>query len=371
MFFPLAIFSLTILQISVNLIHLIQQKPLVDFYIYYQVTKEWLTGANPYQFPYVQTIGNIPFNYPPGSLLFFLPFSQIDFRTAEMIFTLLSFLAFVVSFYLLRMILPRKIPLPWFMVILSFTIQTFPLKFTLTLGQVNNFVLLFIIVALVFYQKKNKLLASLFLALASTLKLYPLGLLLIFILKKDLKFIFSTFLIFIILNIFNPPLFIGYFSNVVLMLSSLKPDEIFYNQSMLVFFLRLTDNFSFSRVLSLTIIMIFLVKLAHIHLRFPLIAIYFLLLAIISISGPFAWQHHLIFAYPFILIFFKKPIQLFLIWLLFAFHFKDPLNLLLKNPIIISYQTIGIMTLITWVLFRRKSLTMVHYRNNEGKHEGI
>lgn len=355
--FSIIILFASVLQVFLNIISLIDQQPLVDFQIYIQVAREFLTGANPYQFPYVQSIGGIPFNYPPGALLFFLPFSFVDIKTAEIIFTILSFLAFLVSFLLLRKILPYKIPTPYFILILAFLIQTFPFKFTLTLGQVNNFVLLFIIIAFVFYQKNKKLLAAIFLALASALKLYPLGLLFIFILKKDLKSAFSTFLIFIIMNIFNPSLFMGYSINVVPMLSSLRPDETFYNQSILVFFLRLTDNFPFSRVLSFAIIIILLVKLTLIHQRFPLVATYFTLLAIISISGPFAWQHHLIFVYPFIQLFFKKPLQLFLIWLLFAFHFKDPLNPLLKNPLIASYQTIAILILISWVLFvRRKDM---------------
>ena len=87
-------------------------------------------------------------------------------------------------------------------------------------------------------------------------------------------------------------------------------------------------------------------------------------MALMTIINAPAWQHHLVFSYPLILVFLAEELRQekkrktwiisigLLIWLVMAFHFKNENNPLLFNPFIASYQTILIILLLGFLLCR-------------------
>lgn len=346
-------FSLAFLQTFTSFMLVVLREPLFDYVINMRATNRWVHGINPYQYPFGIDTSSIPFNYPPIGILFFAIFSQMPLKLGETIFAILSTGAFIYSFVLLNTLLNPRIKKYYLIITIGLLLLTFPFKLTLVLGQVNNFVLVFIVSSIVLYQKEKKLLSALLLAIAG-LKLYPLGLLLIFGLKKDFKFIFYTLIVFLLINLIIPDLFLIYFTEVLPSLMHSLPETNYWNQSILSFYLRLTSDIAISKLLFYITLIPLLSGLIYIAIKRPLIYSIFTLLALLSITGQFSWQHHMVYAYPFILIYFKKPFKLFIIFLLFAIHlhFLNENSFILKNPFILSYQTIGLLILLSYVIVK-------------------
>ena len=156
----------------------------MDFNVYFEAVKILLAGQNPYL--HLITMPG-PFNYPPTSFLFLI------FIQNRLIFEIFSILAFFVSIYLLT---NKKLLLSIFLYGI-FHFSFFPLKFNYGMGQINNFILLFIVLA--YYYN------PIFLAYAIGIKLVPVIYLYFYFIKKDYKKIFLTLLfvmVFWILSLF-------------------------------------------------------------------------------------------------------------------------------------------------------------------------
>ena len=356
--FSCLIFLLAILQIALSLGKILSQHPLIDFLVYYQASGNFLSGQNPYLSAYPPSSNAIGLNYPPASLLIFSLFHIFPFSISQTLFLILSFIAFIASFLLLFKMSKPNIKPAYFILLLAFLIQTFPFKFTLVLGQINAIALFLVILSLYLLSENHKPLSAFFMALGGSLKLYPLGLLPLFIIKKEIKYTLFSLVFFLFLNLYNPRFFADYFYSILPNLASVDNTRNFYDQSIFALTLRLTDNILFSKFTSaITTVILYLAitfsrRFTNIYQR--IIA----LLALLSISGPFSWQHHLIMAYPFIFLNYYKPQYFFPIWALLAFHFQSPTNPLLQNPFLVSYQTILILFLLFLRIFKPPNLKL-------------
>lgn len=431
----LTLFILSFGQILFNLLQILPKKNFIDFFVYNGAVEKFVNLQNPYNFLYGQPPDKVPFNYPPSALLVLLPLKLFPLKAAQIILVVLSFLAFWLTFWVILKISKTKISLSHFLILVAFFNQTFPVKFTLVLGQINLIVLGLAYAGIYLYTKYKIFAVSqlseqasddraldfrgrgrsersrryagmrvdltrkflyfgsiLFLSLASSLKIFPLFTLPLFLIPKavpissgrfraglkDFGFVFSVIGIFLALNIlpsFN--LFKQYYFQIVPNLSRAVGIPNFYDQSLLAFLLRLNLPIFWAKILTLVILFALFwwilakfyrhrgVSLISLDDR-PLLFSFSFIFALFSIGNLFSWQHHLVFAYPLVFIVYLKTLErqknlkaklfynfLFLfLWLVFVFHFKTETSPYLSNPFIASHQTIAVLFFIAYSLIR-------------------
>jgi hypothetical protein len=170
-------------------------KPLSDWGNYYYGSHFLLNGSfskdvyEPYKFNLMvreQGETDVFLNYtpiPPFTALFYLPFQFTDAVTAKIIFSILSILAFSLSFYRLTRLL--RISSYWLLLIP--VVFIFPFRNNIFFGQTYLLIIAMLIEGFVAYKNGKNILAGLFWSAAILLKLFP-GILLLFLLfKKDYR----------------------------------------------------------------------------------------------------------------------------------------------------------------------------------------
>lgn len=353
-------FLVSLLQLVYGIRTVLVQGILPDFAIYYSYTKFFLSGENPYAF-------SEAFNYPPSTLLFLTPFSFLPFSLSEILFTILSLGFFLTTAWIFMGSAGIKRN-GWKCIILAVLLQLFPTKFTLGMGQVNLYVLGAIFLIPYFEKKKNAMAVGIAWGIACMLKLIPFPLGIYFLLRKK----WTSFIVGISLfSLINASFFLRYpISNYIIhqlptLFVQTTTSSSPYDQSLRAFATRAGMENSF--VLSIGIIAFLFVLSIYLYLRNKKKnqshhdAFYSLLLALVTIGGSFAWQHHYVFLYPAIITlwsqFLKKKTSL-LLWMLFIMsviligvHIPDPVHPP-TNLIVVSHSFLGAFLLI-FLLLRR------------------
>lgn len=314
-----------------------------DFSSYYYATYALLNGENPY---IVQADAFGPFIYPPTSLLLFLPFTLFQYIVAQKIFIILSILSFLFSITILLKLfkITAFSNLGMLLIILSFNF--FPAKFTLGMGQINNFLLLALVFFVYYFIKKKPVLAGISLALAIMIKISPIILIAFLIIRKDWKILFSVFMTLIFLTLITD-LFIGhqvlvYFFNTTLpdLLKAAPAD--YYNQSITGFLARSILDPYFRNIIRLimsvflTLLSLFIIwKNYKNYFQYSILCISVLITLGLIISGV-SWQHHfvwLLLPIYFTYIYIKDKslskkyyFVLILSYLLTALNIKNPIS---------------------------------------------
>ena len=364
----LLVFSCSLLQVILGIGKILFESKLLDFSVYYQASYTFIAGFNPYRILYLE---NIPFNYPPSSFLFFVPFTFISLSISQWLFTLLSLLSLLASGIIYAKSTDSKLRCRVILLILSALLQNFPTKFTLVMGQVNLIVLLFLSLSFYFDQKNKTGLSGMFLGFASMIKIYPIFTSIYFFSRKKWKTVIIGLILFlgsnVLLYLLLPNIrsyFISTFPN-LLMINITSPS--IYDQSLQAFITRVGIRTEVSIIFTSTL------YLAAIYQHFKItrkkasnrlndLIFFSLILAITIIGNRFTWQHHLVLLFPgftvLALIFLKekniaKGIVLFISALLVGGHFPDIANPPSKNPFIISHSLIGSFILIA-LLFTEK-----------------
>lgn len=335
-FFLGLFFLLGIIQPFYSLSKILLLGELIDFGVYYRAAKGVSLGLNPYL-----TLENlIPFNYPPASLFFFIPFSLLPLFSGQIVWTSFSLTCLGLSIYLLLKCLNLRLKLGEFFLLIPLVSLAFPVKWTLGMGQINNLIFLLLVAIFYFYQKRQDFLSGVSLGLAVILKLTPLFLLGLFLLKRKWKIVFyslATILFFTFLAglVFGFDLTVNYFFKILPSLFGGTGKEIYYNQSISGLLARLiADNnlgFYFSSFFSFLILGISYWVLAR---RKKLTSLdYSLLIIAILLVNRFSWQHHFVWTiFPFLalLAFLRKEKSNYGLWLLLVSYFLIAFNL--KNP---------------------------------------
>lgn len=349
----IALFFASLLQVIFAVGKVIAGGKLADFEVYYNYSKIFLSGGNLYA-------QNVPLNYPPSALLFFTPFSLLSQKTAEIVLTTLSIIALLTSLYLLTKPLIKNLSLK--LIIMALILQSFPIKFTLGMGQVNLIVLFLIVFSFIKDQENKQIQAGIYWGIASMIKLIPLPLALYFLAKKRYKALFTGLALFIISNlslIATFPQMSGYFQNILPGLtSSVGKGVSIYDQSLRAFFMRLRLPQNYELSIFIGIILLILAVNKYRKDRHDL-TFYSLILAITTITNSFAWQHHFVFLIPgFIVIITSvtysnnlvKRILVFISYILLSYHFPDPNHPWTANPFLLSHTLFGGLLIITLLL---------------------
>jgi len=330
-----------------------------DFLVHYYSPSVLLSGGNPYTFSNKPFLPNV---YPPVTIISFFPLSFFPLFVAERIWGLISLASLILSVYLLFKTYKKNIFSSLGFVVLGLVFLSFPVKFTMGMGQINNLILMIIALSIYLIKRKKILLSAFSLSLALSMKFFPIFFLLYFLLKREWKIFISIIFFFAFLNllvfIIYPELVSYFYSKVFInFLYGWKTD--YFNQSLTGF---LGRNFTdiYLREFTRTIMSVFFAivsfyviyktkninKLIYFHLS--------LLITLGLIINNFSWQHHFVFMIiPFLFTLFylldKKNYRglavLFIAYLLVSFNFKDPSHF---SPLLTSHVLYGVVLM--WVL---------------------
>lgn len=310
-----------------------------DFSQYWISAKALVTSRDPYLTP--ELLG--PNATPPISEIFFLPFAFLSHQAGLVLFTYISFASIIGSVYLSLKITAKKVPWYYFLFFIGLSFASFPIRFTLGMGQVNIIVLFLLLLAVYLETKsrKNSLAAGLSLGAAIALKPIFAFFLLFFLLKKNWKLVLISTLMIVILIAFilifwSPQIWINWYQTAILPLTSyLAPGIYAYqNQGIFGFLSRQMSDF-YARIYlhkAATILLIpfasYLVfKKKEINLGLSFFIITLLLFDITS------WQHHFVWLmFPFVVLLVnilksKNVVLLgFLVlsYFLVSWNFRDP-----------------------------------------------
>lgn len=327
----------------------------LDSYAYWGAANLFKSGISPYFKEFESSTHLVNYFYPPASLYFFGLISFIPIHYGQVVLTLLSIASLIATVFLTFKLIDKKVDIWKQILISSFLLQTFPVKLTLALGQINLIVLFLAVFSIYLLKKKKVYISAIFLTIASSFKLTPLGIIPIFLYKKKYRWVFLVILVFLIINLLNPTLFLEYLTNVI---PNYWSENIWgaslYNQSLTALVFRIT-NWPYSpKVASAIFTFIYLLLFLAAKKDSPYSSAT-AFLALMSIYPQNAWQHHLVLAYPFIILYFRKPSIFILIWIFLAFHFTQNYPIVDILPLIGGYQTILVLILLGWYIYRRIS----------------
>jgi hypothetical protein len=248
--------------------------------------------------------------YPPLALIIFHVLNLLPFFIAEKAWTVLSIAALFVSIYLIFRIYQQKLFSILGFLVLGLICLSFPVKFTLGMGQINNFILLIFVAAMYFLQNKRSYLASFLLSLSFAIKLFPAYLMLQFIVMRKWKFLLvfisSLILLSIVSFILIGPKTNLYFYQHFLptLLTGWKTD--YYNQALTGFigrsFVRSLFSETLVGLLSIFFVVVSCLVIFKSRLEKGLVNMSFgLLITLNLIVNNFSWQHHFVFLiFPFL-----------------------------------------------------------------------
>lgn len=293
--------------------------------------------------PYLDPNLNYPNAYPPISVIFFMPLAFLSHQMALVLFTYVSFASIVSSVFLSLKIAMKEVPWYYFLMFLGLSFASFPIRFSLGMGQVN-IIVLFLLLLSVFLEtgkSKNSLLAGLSLGVAIALKPIFAFFLIFFALKKSWRLVFvSSFFVALltaITLIFWPlQIWINWYQSSIAPLTNFTSPflYVYQNQGLFGFVSRYIGNFDvriyITKIVTFIIVPIacyLALKRKEVDLGLSFFIITLLLFDITS------WQHHFVWLmFPFVVLFVhilksKKTILLGVLlfaYLLISGNLKNP-----------------------------------------------
>jgi len=322
-----ALFFLVSLSVLLKVLFLNSYQDLTQYYLGVKAVNPYLSGVI----------------YPPTALVIFSFLNLFPLFIIERVWTALSIIALFTSVYLIFKMYNKQILSSLGFMVLGLVCWSFPVKFTLGMGQINNFILLLFVAAIYLLRQKKSSLAAFLLSLSFAIKLFPAYLILQFVAMKKWKFLLTFIISLFLLSLFAF-IIIGpnnnlYFYQHLLptFLSGWKTD--YYNQALTGFVGRsLPYNFfsqSLVNLLSLFFILVSCLVIFKARKNKELVNMSFgLLITLNLIVNNFSWQHHFVFLlFPFLAtLFYVQTIKnnFRLLFLLFVSYVWVSFNLV--NP---------------------------------------
>jgi len=263
---------------------------------------------------YYGSIENNILNYPPFVTILFSLFSFLPLVIASKIWVALSIFFLFVSLYLCFKLFKIRFLSPTAMVLSSLAFIYFPVKFTLGMGQLNLLILLFVVLAFYFYVEGRDSYSGLCLGTSIMLKLFPVLLLLYFLLLRKYKIFLYSVVAFASLGgisylIIKPESNNYYWQHLFSVLSSTPVD--YYNQALSGFLARQFDSLFLRGLLKIIISLFFITLSFWIILKkkkkdFSGKTLEFGLLITLNVFvNGYSWQHHFVWLIlPFLIAFF-------------------------------------------------------------------
>ena len=281
--------------------------------------------------------------YPPLALVIFSILKYVPFYFAEKVWAILSLISLFASVYLIFKMYKKNLFSVLGFVSLGFVCLSFPIKFTLGMGQINNFILLLFVMSIYALNKNKSNLASFLLSLSFAIKLFPAYLILQFAVMKKWKFLFTSLISLIVLSLIafiliGPRINLYFYQHLLsTLLAGWKTD--YYNQAITGFIGR-SFSYNFFGQLLVDLILLFFIltsclvvfksrknkELMNMSLG--------LLITLNLIVNNFSWQHHFVFLiFPFLATLFyihklknnrKFLLILFISYVLVSFNLVNP-----------------------------------------------
>jgi hypothetical protein len=336
----LKIFSFLFFLVSfLSLLRVLQLNLYPDFSQYFRGAKTIAQGIN----PYVVANGSLtPTVYPPFVLFLLSPLGLLSFFWAEKLWTVFSIIALFLSVYLVFRIYKKNIISSLGFVVLGLVCLSFPVKFTLGMGQINNVVLLLFVLSIYFLEKKKESLSGFFQSIALAIKFYPLFFPLYFLFKRKWKVLIVTvfaFAVFYVLAFLINPKINNYFYTNIFPTFFNNWKTAYYNQALSGFIGRSISDYkvanlirfcasAFFVLISFAVIIKSLTKEKLQNMQLGL------LISLNLIVSSFSWQHHFVLMiFPFLVTLFyvqkikknwKFLLTIFISYLLISFNLKNP-----------------------------------------------
>jgi hypothetical protein len=311
--------------------------------------------------PYFDPNLDYPNAYPPVTEIFFLPFTLLSHQMALIIFTYISFATIIGSVFLSLKIAAKRVPWPYFLLFIALSFGSFPIRFTLGMGQVNVIVLFLLLLSVYLETKpvKNSISAGLFLGLAIAIKPIFAFFLLFLAIKKSWKIIFASILtvgvlIAASLIFWSPHIWITWYESGILPLINYTSPQIYVyqNQGVFGFFFREISNPTIRIYLDKAASFLLVSTAAYIVFKkkdFNLgLSFFIITLLLFDLTS---WQHHFVWAmFPFVVLFINilKSKNLMLLTLLGLSYFLISWNIkydYLYPKIILNNQFYGALIL--------------------------
>lgn len=404
------------LQISRNLYLTLNHKNLIDFLVYYGAVEKYINGQNPYIFLYGEPTPGIPFIHPPSTIIPLLFLKLFSVKVSQVIFIILSFIMFWVTFYIIIKTLKINIPLYLFIIILALITQTYPLKNTLILGQINLIILGLSFASLFYYIKSKELhlfreninykflkrranikhayfiLSLVLLSIAISIKLFPIYVLPLFIIMGEYLYVFGVISIFILLNFVTSfSLSYQYYYEILPNILTEISVPRYYDQSVFAVVYRIfgNENINTDVTAIFLLILYFYIILKFRKIYFPceirnfvnnndpsnihnlfqsrkrlLVFSFSLIFGFFSVASSYSWYHHLVFAYPLLFIIYLQYLNrniptfitvntiFLIIWVLLNYYIKNENDELVTHPILVSSQGLVIILINIWGIIR-------------------
>lgn len=262
---------------------------------------------------YSSTEKNI-LNYPPIVTVLFSIFSFLPLGVASKVWAFLSIIFLFISLHLCFRLFKIRFMSSTGLILSSLVFNFFPVKFTLGMGQLNLLVLMFVAFTLYFYIKGRDSYSGICLGISVMLKLFPVLLLLYFLLIKKYKIFLCSVVTIISMGgvsyLFIKPEINNYYWQHLFSFFSSTPAG-YYNQALSGFLARQFDSFFLREVLRVAISAFLVAFSFWIILRkninnFSRITLEFGLLITLNVFiNGYAWQHHFVWLIlPFVIVFF-------------------------------------------------------------------
>ncbi len=179
--------------LAIWFVHWIDTRGYLDTEIYRLGARAWLDGLAIYGddlTPETPDSGTLPFIYPPFAALVFVPLTWVSAEVAVVVVSVLSHLSILVTAYALARSSPYLAARSGQIVVatalvMPFVTLTEPARDTLNYGQIN--LVMMALVAADCLLPRTPWPRGLLVGLAGAIKLTPLGFVLLFLLRKDIR----------------------------------------------------------------------------------------------------------------------------------------------------------------------------------------
>lgn len=278
---------------------------MLDFATYYEAVTRIMFGLNPYS-----KVGSYWFTYPATSLPYFAIFGFLPYFWSQIIWTVASLGSVLLSVILLLKLNVKKNTWYWIIVVFGLALLPFPMRFNLLMGQVNNFILLLLVLALYFDQKSNHKFSGLFWSVAILIKVLPIFLIFVFMRhnrRKTITVLFVTLFLGILASIllFGLKLNLDYLLTILPQSLGSLGKEVYYNQSLSGFVARLPYipiRFKYDLYLISAGLFFFVYLLRLGKIKDFLLAFSFSITTLLLLNGYTFFHHLVLLVIPYVLL---------------------------------------------------------------------
>ncbi len=337
-----------------------------DYSIFYHSTKDLITHSNPYKDKKLFTV----YNYPPITNILFIPFVYLPYYYSQLIFVLLSFTSIFLIVHFALKILNFQTSIKYYLLIVGLYFITFPVKFTLGMGQINLIAYVLLLSGFYYYIQLRYKTSCLLLFFAVLLKPILVLTFLLFILRKKwltLKYLIIFGICSILISILLGQLKLDfyYFNNVIIKLifaTGNTGSVVYYNQGLLAFLSRILNNLTAVRYIYSISVIFSLILVSWLILKHKTsdVLSFSIMLCLVLFLDPIAWQHHFVFLlFPFFVLIlnikkfsFIQKLFAFFAYILLLINFKYPNDInAFPNNLILSHDFLGNLIILISLIY--------------------